>query len=532
MSLSISTSMAFDAICACLPLAGESPRGSLHPVQAELIDLLRERTGGFAEGCLSFSTLCGILSHTALDPVRATLDELIAVFSDPAALDRTVRGRITNEFVASFTLPMLDMLRDGWGERYARYMKALRDADFEALWQARVRPVVEAERDRLLAALCDVDIDAVLAGVSRLKDTPVSGVWIYVSLLSRPVSFSLADNGFLQCVGDWSDRDIRRCFPSLIAHELMHGFASGKTVEQYRAFMDATPYLRATHRSLIEEQRSGDEEEMVMAAEYDILCRAGILTREQIMRMYYGRYGYCVPLSFYLFDALSRETTPVSDYDAWLATRFRDGTLTPAAVPETVLSMLPPPTDEEGFDANLFTRFCQGSYSLRETQTSGTDDRKAEIEAAAGGSLCPNDDRNVRFGIDEKRLDPAVRRETLTAERLTVDALIFPDRSSAFSCMFSHTGANISAPAVELDGQTYRMPHTFNLAFMPDGLVQIEIAFIAHTTRYLVTAQCPAAVRFDSQGEAGETFFARCGVAIIDTVDRAMTTLGISEGRA
>ncbi len=339
MMLTISTSMAFDAICACQCLAGE--QRNRHPVQTEVLAILRERTGGFSEGSLSFSTLCGILSHTDMDPETATLDDLIALFSDPAALDSAVRGKIVNEFVASFTLPMLDWLRDGWGARYVRYLEALRQADFEGLWRERVCPVVEAERDRLAAVADDGNIEAVLAGVARLKGVPVEGVRVYVSLMSYPVCFSLADNGFLQCVAERDEVGLRTKFLSMIAHELMHGFASERTISQYRAFMEATPYLHATHRGLIEDQHSGDEEEFVMAAEYDILCRAGVMTRDEIVRRNYGRYSGCVPLSLYLFDALNREAEPVADYDEWLAARFADGTFCPTAVPGTVLAMLP-----------------------------------------------------------------------------------------------------------------------------------------------------------------------------------------------
>ncbi len=525
MTVRIGTSMAFDAICACQSLAGE--QRNRHPVQSEVLAILHERTGDFSEGSLSFSTLCGILSHTDMDPETATLDDLIALFSDPAALDSAVRGKITNEFVASFTLPMLDWLREGWGARYVRYLEALRAADFEGLWQEKIRPVVEAERDRLTAVADDGNIEAMLAGVSRLKGVPVEGVRVYVSLMSYPVCFSLADNGFLQCVSEYDGAGLRTWFLPMIAHELMHGFASERTVSQYRAFMESTPYLHATHRGLIEDQHSGDEEEFVMAAEYDILCRAGVMTRDEIVRQSYGRYSGCVPLSLYLFDALNREAEPVADYDGWLAARFADGTFCPEAVPGAVLAMLPPVTDEEAFSAHLFTRFWQEAFPLREAQVSRTANRHAEIEAVTGGRFAPNGDPVVRFALGEKTVDADVRRETLVAGSLTVDALTFPTRGGAFGCAFSYQGSNLGPMPVEVDGEVYLRPYIFNLAYLLGEPLRVEVSFVAHTTRYLVTAVCPDEVRLDPVLDGGDdnAFVRRHGEAIIETVRQAMSVV-------
>lgn len=276
----------------------------------------KRETSSKAGRCL-FPQCAGIAARALPDLSTATLDELDKLFADMGALEKAVRSSIRDAFTASYMLPTLDMLKDGWAARYRTYIAVLKKAEFEQLWRERVRPAEQAQIERLRTAFKDTDISGMLGLISDMKGTSLESVSVCISLLSYPVAFSLCEGQFLDTVHEDDEEYLQSGFLSLIAHELMHGFASSELVEQYLTFMESNRYLRATHHALLTDMHSGDEEEFVMAAEYYILCRCGILTEEQIVQRNADRYNGCVPLSLYIFRHLVKEQ-PAAGYDGWL----------------------------------------------------------------------------------------------------------------------------------------------------------------------------------------------------------------------
>ena len=116
MKIRFYSSVIFDALCACAELAEQKDRGNSE--KQEFLALLREKTGDvFQGGALSFSTMCGIAARALPDLSTATLDELDKLFADMGALEKAVCGSIRDAFTASYMLPTLDMLKDGWAAR-------------------------------------------------------------------------------------------------------------------------------------------------------------------------------------------------------------------------------------------------------------------------------------------------------------------------------------------------------------------------------------------------------------------------------
>lgn len=134
MKIRFYSSVIFDALCACAELAEQKDRGNSE--KQEFLALLREKTGDvFQGGALSFSTMCGIAARALPDLSTATLDELDKLFADMGALEKAVCGSIRDAFTASYMLPTLDMLKDGWAARYRTYIAVLKKAEFEQLWR-------------------------------------------------------------------------------------------------------------------------------------------------------------------------------------------------------------------------------------------------------------------------------------------------------------------------------------------------------------------------------------------------------------
>lgn len=298
MKINLKTSMIFDAICACSLIYNHGNYNKI--AQNECLNILKERTGEmFKEGAPSYSTMCGIVASYITDPSCATLDDLYLMFQSISDVDTVIRSKVKNEFEQSYIFPTLDMLKNGGAEKYCEYIMALKMAGFEELWREKVLPIEQEQINKLQENFETADIDSILQTISDLKGSNCDSVTTYISLLSYPVSFTLDETSFLDTINDHEDY-YKNGFLSMIAHELMHGFASSELTEIYLKFMDSSRYLRSTHKSLIKDMHSGDEEEFVMAAEYYILWRSKIMSKDQIVLKNYPRYGGCVPMSLYI----------------------------------------------------------------------------------------------------------------------------------------------------------------------------------------------------------------------------------------
>lgn len=546
MKIRFYSSVIFDALCACAELAEQKDRGNSE--KQEFLALLREKTGDvFQGGALSFSTMCGIAARALPDLSTATLDELDKLFADMGALEKAVRSSIRDAFTASYMLPTLDMLKDGWAARYRTYIAVLKKAEFEQLWRERVRPAEQAQIERLRTAFKDTDISGMLGLISDMKGTSLESVSVCISLLSYPVAFSLCEGQFLDTVHEDDEEYLQSGFLSLIAHELMHGFASSELVEQYLTFMESNRYLRATHHALLTEWHSGDEEEFVMAAEYYILCRCGILTEEQIVQRNADRYNGCVPLSLYIFRHLVKEQ-PAAGYDGWLRARFSDGTFRPQEVVSVIDAILPAPSDQGRFFTSFFSVLRRCAYVIRSFQTEAEDMLRERLEAHTGcrfmpsadnvvrfgrERLAPNTDGGVRFGRNEceKAVPEGVCHETLRCGRLRIDALTFPRKQDALAFIFPYIGASLGPCSLEYEGENFHRPYTLVMDFPQGQPVRTQFAAVCGNTRYLITMLCPEEV----VSEAKDTepippeWFERFGAPCLETTRKTAELLFLYE---
>lgn len=489
MKIQLKTAMIFDAICACSLIYNHGNYTTA--TQTECLEILKERTGEtFKEGAPSFSTICHIVEGYIDDPSCATLDDLYLMFKSISDVDFIIRGKVKNEYLHSFIFPMLDMLKNGGAEKYCEYITALKDAGFEDLWREKVLPAELEQINKLQGSFKASDIDSILKTVSDLKCSASDSVTVYISLLSYPVSFSLGKGMFLNAINNRADY-YKSGFLSMIAHELMHGFASAELTSLYLKFMDSSRYLRSTHNFLINNMHSGDEEELVMAAEYYILWHSKILSKRQIVLNNYSRYGGCVPMALYIFNHTTNEQVPIENYDRWLTNRFLNKTFKTDNVFSTLDSLLPVPKDSESFFAGLFLVLQRCSYILRDAQLNTTEDIKTKIEQLTNAKFTLNNQRLISFANSTNELAEDVIRETLTNGLLTVEKLEFQSKKDAFSLHFAYKGANVSAPTLEYDGEKIEKPYTLNMAFHKDKSNRAEFSFVLGNARYLITSACP-----------------------------------------
>ena len=125
--------------------------------------------------------------------------------------------------------------------------------------------------------------------------------------MASPTAFTLY-NGYL-------DNVLGTRLDNMIAHELMHGFASEALFKKYQAFMESNDYLKKRYSFLINDMRSGDEEEFVMSAEYYLRYLNGI-SKQDIYKHVKEQYSYNLPLSIVLFVLAANEKNIIKDYNS------------------------------------------------------------------------------------------------------------------------------------------------------------------------------------------------------------------------
>ncbi|MDD2492817.1 MAG: hypothetical protein WC929_07620 [Bacilli bacterium] len=125
--------------------------------------------------------------------------------------------------------------------------------------------------------------------------------------MASPTAFTLY-NGYL-------DNVLETRLDNMIAHELMHGFASEALFKKYQAFMESNDYLKKRYSFLINDMRSGDEEEFVMSTEYYLRYLNGI-SKQDIYKHVKEQYSYNLPLSIVLFVLAANEKNIIKDYNS------------------------------------------------------------------------------------------------------------------------------------------------------------------------------------------------------------------------
>lgn len=275
--------------------------------------------GDFGDNYIGMSNICLIVSaYFDGDLECLTLDDLIDMFNDPRKIENTVKERITGGFTASYIYPVLEWLNDGYASLYAKRLTVLKNIGFESIYKERILPMVYSEMKQKEAEVAGYDADSLFRNVYLLKKSSViASANIYVSFFSAPTAFTLYGGSFLTCFCPAGSVD----FYSMIAHELMHGFASEKLTELYRKHVESNEKLKACHHALLEDY-PGDEEEFVMAAEYYLCYLSGNYSKEQLLKRARKEYGGNYPTSIAIFELLLREPKIPEDYNEWLIGQF------------------------------------------------------------------------------------------------------------------------------------------------------------------------------------------------------------------
>ncbi len=320
--IQIKPSMALDVLCFIQKRLLNDTK-QMNEKQIEVINNINALLpNDFDDKCIGMSNICLVISaYCDGDLDCLTLDDLIDIFQNPNKIEKTVKEKIEGGFTASYIYSTLNWLNDGVAAVYVKHLTTLKNIGFENIYKDRIMPLVREEIEQKQKEVSRYNAKELFKNISVLKDTAViNHANIYVSFFSAPTAFTLYGGSFLTCFCPTGAVD----FYSLVAHELMHGFASEELTNLYREHVESSEYLKECHRALIEEYHSGDEEELVMAAEYFLCYLSGKYTKEQLLLRGKKQYGGNCPTSVAIFELLCEENEPPNDYNEWLLLKFKE----------------------------------------------------------------------------------------------------------------------------------------------------------------------------------------------------------------
>lgn len=285
--------------------------------QNNFIKKIKDLTIGKINGnCMGMSNLCLILSiYTNNTNIQNyTLDDLINIFNNIHDVSKVVRKKTKNEFWKSFLFPTLDHLIESYAKKYADDITILKEIGFEELWKSDLYNGINESITANIDFVERFNIDELFGNIQKMKNIDnILDCSTYISFMSYPTAFTLYNNCFLYPIGSFLSLE-------MIAHELMHGFASDELISEYLKYIAKNEFLTEKNRKLNE--YSGNEEEFVMAAGYYLAYLSQIQSKEEYI-IKAKRNGDC-PLSVIIFDMLTKEESVPVDYNAWLINKFKN----------------------------------------------------------------------------------------------------------------------------------------------------------------------------------------------------------------
>lgn len=481
--IKIVSSMAFDAIC-YLQRRFLNDKGWLLPEQIEFIEKINTLCAEkLDDDCLGMSTLCMILTVYAENFENYTLDNLAELFKNPEKIRNVVKSKITNEFLASYTFPMLDYLVDGWAEKYLNMIEVLKEVEFHKLWESDLLPFIEKEIKSKEEKYKDINIDAILLDIQKLKQCePLGDVKIYVSFISYPTAFTLHGNSFLECVYNNSNM-------GMICHELMHGFANEELTGLYLAYVKSIKYLTAQHDRLINELHSGNEEEFVMAAELYLRMKHNGEDRKQLLKEARERYNGCMPTSVFLFDLLAKEQEVPNGYAEWLIDIFKNNKLPKKAI-ERHLDEISPKDPLEKFYDNLFGSFKRIINKIEAIQEGAAFEAENIIESILNLKFEEAAEKSVYYRQAWQPLPNAIKVKMIQTGNLFVNIAEYENREAALMDVLYNRGANITPKMEQINGEWYALYYV-NFCLMENIAATIGTSFVKDNLKISFTMSCP-----------------------------------------
>lgn len=265
------------------------------------------------------SSIMDIISeyYHDVDLSTLTLVDLITFFKNIYEVKDTLTEKFSSKYVFDSRKEIIENLIQGEAQSWIKNLEAIMNNNFEEYWQKKMLPSVTQNIQLKEKFIKQNNLNQILENIKKLrKENHSDNLYIYVSYLTTPLCFQIK-HGFV-------DQVLGVYLTPLIAHECMHGFASPELISLYQRYVNQNEFLKENHRKLTEDWGSGDEEELVMSAEYYLLYLHG-WSKDKIITIAKNKYHGCCLLALELFSLAIQEKEMISDYNNWCITQFKNG---------------------------------------------------------------------------------------------------------------------------------------------------------------------------------------------------------------
>ena len=299
------------------------------------LDFFKRKMNIKADGIMfDMSSIALVLSAFTDNSLEdLTLDDLIKIFEKPTQLSEYTREKITNDFSASHTYPLLDRLKKGLADEICLRLKKIKDNEFELFYNKNITPCIKENIINYYESIEKYNFEKLYSEIALLKNSnSVPCAKIFMTFFSFPWALSMYNGSFSVCYSGKASID----FFSIVAHELMHGFADNELLEMYSKYMKSDNYLSVNHSRLLSDFGSGGEEEFVKAAEYYLCLLSGHYKKSNLLIRAKNEYEGVCPFSVIVFDLLSKESKVPRDYNQWLKDLFTSEKLPKTKIEEYI----------------------------------------------------------------------------------------------------------------------------------------------------------------------------------------------------
>jgi len=294
---------------------------------------------------VSASHACLIASKTD----AASIDDLIAFFSDPAAFLAKHSGHLASEERQTICQDVA-----GWGGKMVSILQELQEKGFISYWQKEIRPRVEEWVRNMNGRLKKYDIARYIGqvesflGEERLKGPKEARVW--VAYFARPLAFVLdQSNEIVVSVVPDTPRKEKQMVATVV-HELLHRFHHPPALDRsYQDLVQKDDFYRESRAILHAIWLEGDEEQYVAAADAFLARRLGLRDENETLQYLLSQNGGTLTLATVLYQALLTRK-PKTSYGSFLAELFQQGSVTPGQLEEQYQKSLQKLLGKSGYE--------------------------------------------------------------------------------------------------------------------------------------------------------------------------------------
>jgi len=203
-------------------------------------------------------------------------------------------------------------------------ISTLQESGYEEYWHQKIKPIVIQRCEELRRELSQYDVREILDNINGLlgSDYHVTHGEIILAYFSAGLAYHLPDNSSVHSFIANQPIEIER-FVSTLIHEWLHNFTQSSELHQRYDGLYSSPFFARSRELLL--SVSGDDEELVAAAEKYLAVKLGITSPEEAFYQLYRNNDGSQVLGVITYYHMNEKALAGKTYEAFLIDLFKSG---------------------------------------------------------------------------------------------------------------------------------------------------------------------------------------------------------------